>query len=630
MCGIAGWFMPAARIADAHGRLARMRRALAHRGPDGDGELVLAHAGLAHTRLAIIDLGGGRQPMQSADGRYSISFNGEIYNYRTLRGALEAGGAAFRTDSDTEVVLNLVAAEGVGALGRLRGMYAFALWDAREGRGWLVRDPLGIKPLFWSAAADGGLWFASEAKALAAAGLAAELDPAALHLVMNFRYLPGNASLLRGVQQLAPGAVLGWERSGRRREQRHAPAPGGAAADADLLAALRESVRAHLTADVEVGTYLSGGLDSAAVTALAKGEYPRPLRSFTAAVGDDPNEAANAGRSAELLGVANLQARCDAGAASPAHMIWHTELPKVNALQVGLVAGHAAQHVKVVLSGLGGDELFLGYNVHRWLWRLHAAGRLPGRLRRAVAAPAAAGLRLTGAPPFGEPERALGAFAAAGDWPRVYALLRNVWDGTLAREAVYGPRLLEARLPDAVTELRAHWPAVADPVAACAGYEWRQKMVNDLLWQEDRMSMAHSLEVRVPFVDVELAGRVQALPVAELMPGGRPKGLMQSLLAPLLPAEIGARPKSGFQVEAPSFVGGVLGPWLDVFLSRERVLRHGLFNPAFVQRVLAAPPRKAWRWHWFMLYLMLGAHLWLELFEQGRSVADLDAEVAAA
>lgn len=624
MCGLGGWFSPAETRADGDAVLAAMRAALAHRGPDGDGSVTLRHAGLVHTRLAIIDLDSGQQPMCSADGRYSIVFNGEIYNYRALRRAPELHGTRFRTESDTEVIVELVARAGIDALARLRGMYALAIWDREQRRGWLARDRYGIKPLFWTLGADGALSFASEAKALLAAGVRARLDPGALHLVMNFRYLPGDGSLFQGVRQLAPGTVLSWSLPGRHRVHT-LPWPAREDRAPDLLGALGDSVRAHLTADVEVATYLSGGIDSAAITALARDASTTPIRTFTADVGDDPHEARNAARTAELLGVANLCQRDDPAAASLAGAVWHVELPKVNAVQIGMVARHAARHVKVVLSGLGGDELFLGYRLHRMLRGARQAALLPALLRRVAAAPALAIVR-AGAVPFSEPQRALTALTALGDWPRVYALLRNVWDGELPRAHIYGPRMLDAPLPAALDTLRTLWPDERDPLRAGAEYEWRHKMVNDLLWQEDRMSMAHALEVRVPFVDTVFAGQVQRLDAAALMPGGELKGLLKQVVRPLLPAEVLARPKSGFQVEAGRFVSESLARWVALLLSPQRIEQHGLFNVDFVRRTLAAPRTRAWRWHWFMLYLMLGAQLWLELFENGRSVAELDAE----
>lgn len=620
MCGIAGWFTPGPTPRPEE-RLGAMLAAIAHRGPDGRGLACFPQAALGHARLAIIDLEGGAQPMRALGRDLTIAFNGEIYNYRELRRGLEAHGLAFATGSDTEVILNLYQAEGVAGLPRLRGMYAFALWDGDRGAGVLVRDPLGIKPCFVHQTPDGGLWFGSEAKALLAAhpGLA-ELDTAALHLLLNFRYLPGDLSLFRGIRQLPPGAVWTWSPTGLRRATLAPPPPLDP--DRPLLEALRDSVQAHLEADVEVGAYLSGGIDSATVAALGRG--PRGIgRTFTLAVGDDPREAQYAARSAELLGVANL---CEPPLADPARvlprLVWHLETPKVNALQVYQLAGFAARHVKVALSGLGGDELFLGYNAHRLL---HLYGgidqALPRWATRPVGRALASALGRVSPLAWSEPERAGLMLAATGHWDRVYGLLRNLWDSPGMRRRVYGERMLDADLPDAFAVLAGRWQGGADPVAAMAATEWREKMVNDLLWQEDRVSMAHGLEVRVPFVDAVLAQRVQTLSRAELMPRGRPKGLMRALVADLLPREILDRPKSGFQVDAPSFVADHLGGLLDAWLEGPGRNDRGLFNPAFVRAVRAAGTGWNPRWHWFLLYLILGTWLWEVAFIEGPGTA---------
>lgn len=622
VCGIAGWFSAEPSGPDAGQRVTGMVAAIAHRGPDGQGYLVQDHAVLGHARLAIIDVAGGAQPLWDADNKAAIVFNGEIYNYRKLRASMQAKGHRFVTLSDTEVILALYLAEGITGLSKLRGMYAFAIWDAQHRRGLLARDPLGIKPLFVHQQTD-RLLFGSEAKALLAAGIGARLDEAALHLLLNFRYLPGQRSLFRGIHQLSPGQVLRWTVDGRvstgwisatDAEDDESPNPS-LRPSARVLAALDESVAAHLVADVQVGAYLSGGIDSAAIVALARGVGAVP--TYTLAVGDDPAEAANAARTAALLGVDNAVATDPGPLAEvlPA-LIAQLELPKVNAWQVSALACHAARRVKVVLSGLGGDELFYGYNMHSILARTESVGRLPGAVRRAAGGLLAALLQ-TGPIPWSEPRRMAMMVAEAGNWPRVYGLLRNIWDSPDLRRRLYGPRLLDQQLPNAFDELAARWPAASDPVTAAARFEWREKMVNDLLWQEDRVSMAHGLEVRVPFVDRVLARAVAPLSRAILMPGGQLKGLLRESLQPLLPAEILDRPKSGFQVDAGQFWQQQLAPLADTWLSDVEVRRHGLFNPAFVRRMRRAPPRTGLRWHFFLLYLMLGTHVWLGQFEQG-------------
>jgi asparagine synthase (glutamine-hydrolysing) len=621
MCGLAGWFSPAPSPPDAGDRLASMLDAIAHRGPDGRGAIVGPHFGLGHVRLAIIDLATGAQPMHAVDGSAVIVFNGEIYNFAALAAQLRAAGHAFATRSDTEVILNLYRAEGVAGFARLRGMFALAIWDYRTGGGCLARDRYGMKPLFYAAGSDGALAFASEAKAIGAASSKARgLDENALHLALNFRYLPGTRTLFRGIRQLAPGTVLEWHAGGSRV---HAIGPWPQGRALSDLAALEDSVHAHLVADVEVATYLSGGIDSAAVTALARRHSIGRLRSFTVAVGDDPAEADHAARTAALLDVDNVRVEPDDARVDLARLVWHLEVPKVNAWQSAEVARATARHVKVALSGLGGDEWYYGYNLHRWLDQGMRAARWAPRWLRALADVAAGAVPVLGAAPWSEPERALRAFGALNDWPRVYGLLRNLWDAPRLRSAIYGPRLLDRPLDDAYEELRAHWPADPDPVQAAARFERRHKMVNDLLWQEDRMSMAAGLEVRVPFVDPQVEAAATAVPRAELMPGGRLKAHLRSILGPLLPAEILARPKSGFQVDAVAFFGDELAPFARAFLNEPAIRRYGLFNPRFVGAILARPRHRWLRWHYFLLYLMLGAHVWLELFELRRTPADI-------
>jgi asparagine synthase (glutamine-hydrolysing) len=606
-----------------------MISAIAHRGPDGQGMRIVDHAALGHARLAIIDIAGGAQPMATAGGDLIVTFNGEIYNYRELRQELSAHGYAFRTDSDTEVILALYAIQGVQGFARLRGMYAIALWDSRRRAGVLARDPLGIKPLFISQRADGTLHFASEAKAiLAGEGRRGELDESALHLLMNFRYLPGEGSLFRGIRQIAPGEVVTWQPGHSISTETIAPLlpPND---DRSVLEVFQQSVATHLTADVEVGAYLSGGIDSAAIAASAVGHGYTDLRTFTMDVGDDPREAQHAARTAEILGVRNLPSRCpeDAAGALP-KLIWHLELPKINAFQVSELARHTAQHVKVALSGLGGDELFLGYNMHEILAQARLLSRcVPGALSHTVGALGADALRGLSPVPWSEAERAFRMLMSINCWPRVYGVLRNVWDAPDLRERLYGPRLLDADLPDAFDILENHWPNTKDPVLAAAEFEWRHKMVNDLLWQEDRCSMAASLEARVPFLDVQLAAAVHRLGRKELMPGMKPKAYMRTMLRQILPAEILRRPKSGFQVDAPQFYHRQLKTMAREYLSDKKVRSYGLFNPQFVQSITQNRPRPGLRWHYFILYLMLATHIWIDLFETNPLVSPESDEI---
>jgi len=605
MCGIGGWFSVPALLEDGAARLRDVNAILKHRGPDGDSILQLDHVGMAHRRLALIDLVSGDQPMWSADRRCVIVFNGEIFNYKELRALYEARGERFVTQSDTEVVIAAYRREGMAGLERLRGMFAFALWDTGSNRALLARDPLGIKPLF-ICERDGALFFASEAKgALALSRVRPELDIHALHLLLNFRYVPGEASLFRGVRQLAPGQCLEWHVDGTTSSR--TLAPPSMRPEENLEVVLADSVRAHLIADVPVGCYLSGGIDSGLVAALAA-ETHAEVPTFTLAVGDDPAEAANAARTAKILGLPNTQAEIgDDEVQRLPRMLWHLETPKVNAIQLFRLAELARSQVKATLSGLGGDELFAGYNAHRIL---HAYTRLPTGASRATAR--MLGSLLRASVPYTENARALEMAQAAGDWPLVYALLRNVWDRPELRHWLYGPRMLDAAPEDAIGIVRERWPVDHAPLPAMLHFEWRNKMVNDLLWQEDRASMAAGLEVRVPYVDLDVRSAVDRLGPARLG-----KAALREVARKHLPDEVLTRPKSGFQLDAPAFFDTHLRVLAKAWLAPERVRNYGIFNPATVETLQRLPVRRRYRWHFFMLYMMIQTHMWIDIFERG-------------
>lgn len=619
MCGIAGWLGPLDSALDADATLAGMLSRIAHRGPDGDGTAVLpAGAGrFGHVRLAIIDPEGGVQPLWSHDGRSVIVFNGEIYNYRELRAQLSGTGITWRTHSDTEVLLELLLREGVAALGRVRGMYAFAFWDGEKSLALLARDPTGIKPLFVRAEGD-ALWFASEAKALpSTAGWRPRLDTAQLHLLLNLRYPAGGHGLLQGVEQIEPGQWLEWRERGCRRGRVPEPDLVALGPD-DVRAAVIDSVRAHMVADVPVATYLSGGLDSGIVTFAAARSTEHALSTFTINAGDDPFEAQNAAASARWLGVSNLTgALAPVGLDALSWLLWHLETPKVNALQSAAVAQLAARRVKVCLSGLGGDELFLGYRAYRHLADATAVSRALGPL--AIPLGRAARWILPNPGGFGELSRAAGMLTCGGNDARRYALLRNVWDGSLPHARIYGPRMLDAERPDAIAWVDSRWDHRLPATLAMARFEWSNKMVDDLLWQEDRTSMACGLEVRVPFVDQYLHSGLADLAERNARQPGT-KHLLRSAFTGDLPATLLSRPKSGFQLDIAHVLDPLFGAAIEAWLSPTEVRRHGLFNPAFVTTLLRMRRTRGHRWHFFLLLLMALSHRWLDLFEDGAAL----------
>ncbi len=596
-----------------------------HRGPDDEGTYFGNHVAMGHVRLSIIDLESGRQPMRSHDGSLVISYNGEIYNYKEIRKDLVRRGHQFSTNSDTEVIMELYKAEGWEGFSRLRGMYAFSLWDCVNHTALLVRDPFGIKPLFVSSGPDGTLVYGSEAKPILAFNGArcAETNLNSLHFVMNLRYLPGSMTMFHGIDQINPGEVFRWT-PGRPYIKRNQLA-SRTYPDQNVLESFKESVDLHLTSDVEIGAYLSGGIDSASICALARKKSTKTLRSFTIKLGDDPSEATNAARSADILGLINIQEDIKPVTYTwLKDMIWHLEVPKINALQSSAIARLASRHVKVALSGLGADEYFYGYNAHKYMHLMSLIDKfMPNFVAKTIGNFGAHGLSVLSKMPWTEGERGFRMLASQGDWAKCYGLLRNVWDCGRMRELVYGPRLKDIDLPNVFEYLEEVVPREKDPVVAMAMFERKNKLVNDLLWQEDRLGMAEGMEVRVPFVDDRLIFSLRNISRFELMGGNKTKHYMRAMLKNVLVPEILNRPKSGFQIQSHDFFDKQLRVLAHEILSEERVKAEGLFNPIFVNQLLHLPPKKMYRWHFFMLFLMLLSHLWIDIYEKGEWVTKI-------
>jgi asparagine synthase (glutamine-hydrolysing) len=590
VCGIAG-------IADPSGpdrtALALMAEALAHRGPDSSGEALDGPVGLAARRLAIIDLEHGDQPISTEDGRITVVQNGEIYNHAELRAELQGRGHVFATRCDTEVLGHLYEEHGLGFLERLRGMFAVALWDRREQTLVLARDPFGIKPLFWSAA-GGRLTFASELRALARGPrFSRELDADALEAYLAFNSIPAPLSALRAVRKLPPGHWLRWGDGAIATGRWARPAPV-AAADVrregmDALAAearerLRDSVRAHLVSDVPVGVLLSGGIDSSALTALAAQESGDRVRTFSIGFEERSfDELERARLVARRYGTDHheLVVRPDAAELLPRIAAAADEpLGDSSMLPTYLVSELAAQHVKVVLSGEGGDELFGGYETY-------AADLLAARFGHAAAALEPLARVLPSSDRRVSLDYRLKRFTRAAGLSPLEA--HHGWKEIFAPDV--RAELLDGRRgADPVGLLRARWAETegAEPLARLQDLDLGLPMVDDLLVKTDRMSMAHSLEARVPFLDGAVAGLALALPTAAKVRGLAKKRLLRRAVAPLVPRSIVHGRKRGFSIPAAAWLRGPLVPFAREQLSPERLRAQGVLDPAAVGRVLDA------------------------------------------
>lgn len=538
MCGIAGFISPARADAAA---LVPMLARIAHRGPDGQGTFVEGPAALGHCRLAIIDLQGGAQPLYSEDKNFVVVFNGEIYNYRELTAELTALGHTFTTRIDTEVLLHGWEQWGRELLPRLRGMFAFALWDRRAQVLFCARDMFGIKPLYYCRCADGTLLFASEIKAfLDHPSFEKQLNTAQLPLYLSCQYSPGRDTFFAGVQKLLPGHFLEFSEGIVRTTRWVQPAflPGDTPpAPDELEAVLRQSAEAHKIADVEVAGFLSGGVDSAYLTALA-----RPARTYTISYAEPKYDESFPARAlARNLGLRN-RVRCISPGefwdAVPA-VQYHMDEPMADAAAVALyfLNREAARDVKVVLSGEGADELFGGYNIYRDPFTARWYNRLPPWLRGGLGA--AASLLPPG--------------------PGVNFLVRR---GLSLEERYFGPTALlterEKRrlLPgyegdgDPVCLTESSWDMTEDqdPVTRMQQVDLQLWLAGDILLKADKMSMAHSLELRVPYLDKEVFALAAALPAAAKANARMTKIALRQAAARTLPPAAAARKKLGFPV----------------------------------------------------------------------------------
>ncbi|HEY3552654.1 MAG TPA: asparagine synthase (glutamine-hydrolyzing) [Solirubrobacterales bacterium] len=591
MCGICGLVAGERERVPDREAVARMSGRLVHRGPDDDGLFCEGAVALAARRLSIIDLAHGHQPIENEDGSAVVVQNGEIYNYRELKRELEGRGHRFATDCDTEVLVHGYEEWGEGFVERLRGRFAIALWDKRQQRLLLARDRFGIKPLYYRHV-DGGLSFASELKAmLEQPGFSREIDSKAVAAYLAFNSIPAPLTIFKEARKLSPGYLLSWEGGevALRRYARPGPPPADELRDGsiDLLAAelrevLDDSVRAHLVADVPVGVLLSGGVDSGGLAALASRQVDEPLRTFSIGFEEEGfNELSRARLVAERYGTDHheLVLRPDAVELLPKLVEAFDEpFGDSSALPTYLVSELAVSEVKVALSGEGGDELFGGYYTYvadllaRRVGRLAALARplaeaLPSRTDRVgFDYKAKRFARAAALPPL---ERHHG-------WKEIFS--------AQARADLAGP----AAAWDPLDLYRQRYAETADaePLARMQDVDLGIYLVDDLLVKTDRLSMAHSLELRVPFLDPKVAEFAFSLPTSLKVRGTAKKRLLRKALEPLLPREIVHGRKQGFSIPIAAWLRGPLEPFAREVLAPSAIARQGLLDPAAVTPIL--------------------------------------------
>jgi|HubBroStandDraft_6_1064221.scaffolds.fasta_scaffold00641_2 asparagine synthase (glutamine-hydrolysing) len=682
MCGICG-------LAARHGaapaldetRLHAMTDAIVHRGPDERGTHIEPGIALGMRRLSIIDVAGSHQPIANEDGTVLAVFNGEIYNYRELREGLRRRGHRLRTEGDGETIVHLYEEHGVDFARRLEGIFAIALWDAPRRRLVLVRDQLGVKPLYYSLGRE-GLAFASEVKALIAGGLVTpELDPLAAELFLAFGFVPGPRSLFAGVQKLAPASRVVWEGDGPAQQRSYwsaydetphetipgkvtpretapgeatlgepalggmalsEPTPGGdpprpptaswAEDQERLLELLRRATRAQMVSDVPLGSMLSGGLDSSLITALMAEHSARPVKTFSIGFVEDAdaNELGDARKVAQRLGTDHHELLTSATDHPELldEALWHLEEPIADVSSLGflLLSRLARQSVTVALSGQGADELLGGYRKHQIAALAGGLSRGPGALRAALAAAgrhAAPGSTL-----------ARGLEALTTDDPAVRLLAMSRVFEPADRLALLAPGFRAPSLEQELAQtIRAQLPpgAGVGPLGETLALDTRLALVDNMLLYFDKASMAASLEVRVPFLDTDLVRFCAQLPDSRKVWRGRRKELLKRASAGLVDAEIIAKRKRGFFHAA-------LGSWLRVHrdalltdtLLDPRALAREQYDPVAVRALLStagADGKKADQ----RLFCLMLLERWQQVFVDGaRSVESAPAVAAAA
>jgi asparagine synthase (glutamine-hydrolysing) len=598
MCGICGFIRLDHAPADRD-LLNRMNSRLIHRGPDDEGLFVAGNAALAMRRLSIIDVAGARQPISNEDQTIWIVFNGEIYNYPELRGYLLSRGHQLRTHGDTEVIVHLYEEFGFDCVNRLNGMFAFAIWDANNQRLFLARDRLGIKPLFYCVQPGTAVYFASEMKALFEAPIDLEMDRQAVYDYLSLMYVPTPATAFRNIRQLEPGHLLyATPREGVRTKEYwdlRMPAigdegPGSSRYEEEVLDLVETAVRRQMISDVPIGALLSGGLDSTTVVAVMAEKLSTPVSTFTIGF-ENPSydESAEARLVAETFKTGHHEQIVRPNMIeSITDLLNSFDQPfaDYSAIPTFLVSKLASQHVKVVLTGDGGDEVFAGYPTHLAYKYTALYRMIPKLLRDRLIAPLVMSLptsleRLSFDYKAKKFVKGADLSLEAGHyWWKV------IFDEEQKRELL-APEFT-AGLDDSFYVFDRHFKKCSGthPLNRLLYVDMKTFLLDDNLVKVDRMTMANGLEARVPLLDHELVEKVAMIPPGVKCPGFQTKGLLRKAVAKLLPESIRKGSKKGFTPPLPFWINNELKVFLTDLFKPERLKQTGILNPAYCTRLL--------------------------------------------
>jgi asparagine synthase (glutamine-hydrolysing) len=619
MCGICGKLNFNRDAAVSPALVSAMADAIRHRGPDDEGLYVSGNIGLGFRRLSIIDLAGGHQPLSNEDGTVWIVFNGEIYNYRELRAELLSRGHAFKTQSDTEAIVHLYEEFGEACVEKLRGMFAFAIWDSRDKSMFLARDRVGIKPLYYWRS-PGSLVFGSEIKAiLADPEVKVEVDPAMIDRFLTFDYLPGEQTLFKNIRKLAPGHTL-TIREGKCELRRYWDLQFSpiqrifSQAKEELSGILEESVRLHMISDVPVGFLLSGGVDSTAMLSFAADKSDKEISSYTvgfsgANVADERPYARLAAKAFRSRHFETTITAEDFASFLPQY-VWYMEEPVCEPPAVALyyVSKLAREHVKVLISGEGGDEAFAGYPNYRSMVWLERLKQITKPFNGTLASAFSAGARWSGSSRVAKYSPLLGLPQEEYYWGRTstpFRFFNSKFTDFYSHDLI-----------DLVDKRRSAEPALehmraageTDALSKMLYVDTKTWLPDDLLVKADKMTMANSVELRVPLLDHRVLEFAASLPSKFKVRGLTTKYIAKETLRGRVPREILNRPKAGFPVPYESWLRNGLKSWVNEILLDGRSLSRGYFRKRAVENLLAEDERNGG--HSKEVFSLLVLELW--------------------
>lgn len=626
MCGICGIVQPGN---DNIQLISDMTDLLQHRGPDSSGTYIKGNVSLGHRRLSIIDLNTGDQPIYNEDKSIVVIFNGELYNFQEFKDDLLDKGHKFYTTSDTEILVHAYEEYGLDFLKDLNGIFAFALYDANRHRLVLVRDHFGVKPMhYWHK--DNTFVFASEQKAiLIHPDYKREMNFNALHHQINLRFNQNDETLFKNIFRLHPGHFLIYEDNQINIKSYYdlEVQPDYSLKRNDVIEnihiLIRQAIKRQLLSDVPIGVYLSGGMDSSTIVAMMHELGVNPINTFTLGFNEETDEFSDAERIANQFNTNHLTT---ALSAEPLKLfprvIWHAEEPKINLLQGFNMSKFVSSHCKVVLGGLGGDELFVGYDIYKFINSVKfLLNNTSKGFQKAFLEPVSKFIfsieNNLKSFKYDEYRRGVQMLLSIGNLQKFYLIIRNCWDFDRGfYNDIYNPDFQTselAKVQDSFAEYFNRFQNIS-PIDEVAYAEFNSKMVNDYLLVDDRMSMANSVELRVPFLDKDLVEYMFTVPGDMKISKQETKHLFREAMEPHLPHDIIHKKKWGFTVNPYEQFKKDLKIFAEKILTREFVEEQGIFNYKYIRQILDYKPHPNLRWHYNYLWIVLGIAIWQKMF----------------